>query len=109
MYEADGVFLYLPPKKVSIDTMTLTKEEKSKIYKKFGGSQSNTGVSEVQIAIMTERIKRLSEHLKNNHKDFNTKRSLIKLVGKRRRLLNYLISVDINRYRTIIKQLKLRK
>lgn len=89
--------------------MALTREEKSKIYKEFGGSQSNTGVSEVQIALMTEKIKHLSEHLENNHKDFNTKRSLIKLVGKRRRLLNYLISVDINRYRTIIKKLKLRK
>ncbi|MCY4161371.1 MAG: 30S ribosomal protein S15 [Flavobacteriaceae bacterium] len=89
--------------------MTLTKEEKSKIYNTFGGSQSNTGVSEVQIALMTERIKHLSKHLKNNHKDHNTKRSLIKLVGKRRRLLNYLISVDIMRYRTIIKKLNLRK
>ncbi len=89
--------------------MTLTKEEKSKIYEKFGGSPPNTGISEVQIVIMTQRIKHLSEHLEKNHKDFNTKRSLIKLVGKRRRLLNYLTSVDIDRYRAIIKKLKLRK
>ncbi|MCY4561453.1 MAG: 30S ribosomal protein S15 [Flavobacteriaceae bacterium] len=89
--------------------MYLTKEVKQEIFKDYGKSQINTGLPEVQIALLTNRIKNLSEHLERNHKDFNTKRSLIRLVGKRRGLLNYLISVDINRYRSIIKKLGLRK
>lgn len=89
--------------------MYLTKESKAEIFAKHGGSATNTGSAEGQIALFTYRINHLTEHLKNNRKDFNTERSLVKLVGKRRSLLDYLISKDINRYREIIKELKIRK
>ncbi len=89
--------------------MYLTAEKKSEIFKKHGKSEKNTGSSEGQIALFTYRIDHLTEHLKTNRKDFNTQRSLVKLVGKRRNLLNYLIKTDITRYRAIIKELGLRK
>lgn len=89
--------------------MYLTKESKAEIFAKHGGSATNTGSAEGQIALFTYRINHLTEHLKNNRKDFNTERSLVKLVGKRRSLLDYLINKDINRYREIIKELKIRK
>ncbi|RLD75541.1 MAG: 30S ribosomal protein S15 [Bacteroidetes bacterium] len=89
--------------------MYLTAEKKSEIFKKHGKSKKNTGSSEGQIALFTYRIDHLTEHLKNNRKDFNTQRSLVKLVGKRRNLLNYLIKTDITRYRAIVKELGLRK
>jgi small subunit ribosomal protein S15 len=89
--------------------MYLTAEAKKELFKKHGGSETNTGSSEGQIALFTERINHLTEHLKNNRKDFNTERSLVKLVGKRRSLLDYLIKTDIVRYRAIIKELGLRK
>lgn len=89
--------------------MYLTAEKKSEIFKKHGKSEKNTGSSEGQIALFTYRINHLTEHLKTNRKDFNTQRSLVKLVGKRRNLLNYLIKTDITRYRAIIKELGLRK
>jgi len=89
--------------------MYLTAEKKSEIFKKHGKSETNTGSSEGQIALFTYRINHLTEHLKNNRKDFNTQRSLVKLVGKRRNLLNYLIKTDITRYRAIVKELGLRK
>jgi small subunit ribosomal protein S15 len=89
--------------------MYLTAEKKSEIFKKHGKSETNTGSSEGQIALFTYRINHLTEHLKNNRKDFNTQRSLVKLVGKRRDLLNYLIKTDITRYRAIVKELGLRK
>jgi small subunit ribosomal protein S15 len=89
--------------------MYLTAEKKSEIFKKHGKSEKNTGSSEGQIALFTYRINHLTEHLKNNRKDFNTQRSLVKLVGKRRDLLNYLIKTDITRYRSIVKELGLRK
>ncbi len=89
--------------------MYLTAEKKSEIFKKHGKSESDTGSSEGQIALFTHRINHLTEHLKNNRKDFNTQRSLVKLVGKRRNLLNYLIKTDIVRYRAIVKELGLRK
>jgi small subunit ribosomal protein S15 len=76
---------------------------------KFGGSESNTGNTEVQIAIHTERIKQLTEHAKANPKDNNFRRGLLKLVGQRRRLLNYLESRDIERYRNVVKELGLRR
>ena len=75
--------------------MYLDKEEKKKIFKKHGGSDANTGSTEGQIALFTYRINHLTEHLKRNHKDFNTERSLVKLVGKRRSLLDYLKKKDI--------------
>ena len=89
--------------------MYLTSEKKTEIFKKHGKSEKDTGSSEGQIALFTYRINHLTEHLKRNRKDSNTQRSLVKLVGKRRNLLNYLIKTDITRYRSIIKELKLRK
>jgi len=89
--------------------MYLTKEKKQEIFKKHGKSTTDTGSSEGQIALFTYRINHLTEHLKKNRKDFNTERSLVKLVGKRRSLLDYLKAKDITRYRAIIKELGLRK
>jgi small subunit ribosomal protein S15 len=89
--------------------MYLSTEKKKEIFEKHGKSVTDTGSSEGQIALFTHRIGHLTEHLKQNRKDFNTQRSLVKLVGKRRRLLNYLKDRDIERYRQIIKSLKLRK
>ena len=89
--------------------MYLTKEVKENIFSKHGKSATDTGTSEGQIALFTFRINHLTEHLKNNRKDFNTERSLVKLVGKRRSLLDYLKKTDITRYRAIIKELGIRK
>ncbi len=89
--------------------MYLTKEVKADIFAKHGGAAANTGSAEGQIALFTFRINHLTEHLKRNRKDFNTERSLVKLVGKRRSLLDYLKDKDINRYREIIKELGIRK
>lgn len=89
--------------------MYLTSEKKAEIFAKHGKSVQDTGSAEGQIALFTFRINHLSGHLKNNHKDFNTERSLVKLVGKRKRLLDYLKKKDIARYRAIIAELGLRK
>ena len=89
--------------------MYLNKEIKEGIFKKHGKSKKDTGSTEGQIALFSHRIDHLSNHLKKNKKDFNTERSLVKLVGKRRHLLDYLKSKDIERYRSIIKELGLRK
>lgn len=89
--------------------MYLTSEVKKEIFKQHGGAETNTGSSEGQIALFTHRINHLTEHLKNNRKDFNTQRSLIGLVSKRRRLLDYLKNNEIERYRAIIKTLGIRK
>ncbi|GAA4963690.1 30S ribosomal protein S15 [Algibacter aquimarinus] len=89
--------------------MYLTKEAKEKLFAKHGKDAKNTGSAEGQIALFTERINHLTEHLKNNRKDYNTERSLVKLVGKRRALLDYLTKKDILRYRAIVKELGLRK
>ena len=89
--------------------MYLTKKVKAELFAKHGGSEKNTGSTEGQIALFTLRINHLTEHLKRNQKDFNTERSLVKLVGKRRRLLDYLKRIDIERYRNIIKELNIRK
>ena len=86
-----------------------SKEVKENIFKDYGKSKKDTGSTEGQIALFTHRIQHLSEHLKNNRKDFNTERSLVNLVGKRKSLLNYLKSKDILRYREIVKKLGLRK
>ena len=85
--------------------MYLTKEVKAELFAKHGKSEQDTGSAEGQIALFTFRINHLSNHLKANHKDFNTERSLVKLVGKRRRLLDYLKNKDITRYRAIIAEL----
>ena len=89
--------------------MYLTAEKKQEIVKNFGKSETNTGASEVQIALFTEKINHLTEHLKVYKKDFSTQRALLRLVGKRRRLLDYLKEIDIAQYRAIIKELNLRK
>lgn len=89
--------------------MYLSKEVKEGIFKKHGKSQEDTGSPEGQIALFTHRIDHLSEHLKKNRKDYNTERSLVRLVGKRRSLLDYLKAKNIERYRAIIKELGLRK
>ena len=89
--------------------MYLTKETKEKLFKKHGKDAKDTGSSEGQIALFTERINHLTGHLKQNRKDYNTERSLVKLVGKRRSLLDYLMKSDILRYRAIVKELGLRK
>ena len=89
--------------------MYLSKEVKADIFKKHGGSAPNTGSTEGQIALFTHRINHLTQHLKKNHKDFNTERSLVKMVGKRRSLLDYLKKKDIEKYRSLIKELGIRK
>jgi small subunit ribosomal protein S15 len=89
--------------------MYLTAEVKKEIFQKYGKTDQDTGSAEGQIALFTFRIKHLTEHLKRNKKDVFTQRSLIRLVGKRRRLLDYLKDKDIERYREIIKELGLRK
>jgi small subunit ribosomal protein S15 len=89
--------------------MYLSSEKKQEIFKKHGKSATDTGTAEGQIALFTYRIQHLTQHLKRNHKDYNTERSLVKLVGKRRSLLDYLMKKDIMRYRAIVKELGLRK
>ena len=89
--------------------MYLTSQVKQELFKKHGKSEKDTGSAEGQIALFTYRITHLTEHLKKNRKDYNTERSLVKLVGKRRRLLDYLKNTEINRYREIIKELGIRK
>ncbi len=92
-----------------LNDMYLTTEKKQEFFKTYGTSELDTGTAEGQIALFSYRIAHLTEHLKQNKKDFSTQRALIKLVGKRRRLLDYLKDNDIDRYRQIIKALKLRK
>lgn len=89
--------------------MALTKEAKMQIVKKYGKGKNDTGSAEVQIAILTEEINNLTEHLKEHKHDFHSRRGLLKKVGKRRSLLNYLIKTDVTRYREVVKSLGLRK
>ena len=89
--------------------MYLDQEKKKEIFTQHGKSTTDTGSAESQIALFTYRIKHITEHLKQNHKDYVTARSLTKLVGKRRAMLDYLYDRDINRYRAIIKALGLRR
>ena len=89
--------------------MYLDNAKKTEIFGQYGKSATDTGSAESQIALFTYRIKHLTEHLKANHKDYRTARSLTQLVGKRRALLDYLDDRDINRYRAIVKALGLRK
>lgn len=89
--------------------MSITKEKKQEIVEKYGGEQGNTGSTEAQIAIFTERINELTEHLKEHKQDHSSRRGLLKMVGKRRRLLNYLKKNDIEKYRELIDELGLRK
>ena len=89
--------------------MYLTIEEKQELFAKHGKGKNDTGSAEGQIALFTQRISHLSGHLKTNRKDYNTERSLVRMVGKRRSLLDYLKKSEINRYRAIIKELGIRK
>ncbi len=89
--------------------MYLDSKKKQDIFKKFGKGETDTGSAEGQIALFSHRIKHLTKHLKTNKKDFNTQRSLILLVGKRRNQLDYLKNKDIERYRAIIKKLNIRR
>ena len=89
--------------------MALTKEIKTKIIKKFARDEKDTGSPEVQIAILTEEILVLTEHLKEHKHDYHSRRGLLKKVGQRRSLLNYLKNKDVTRYRDVVKKLNLRK
>ena len=103
--------LLLQPVKEKKDAtkMYLTAEVKKTIFKNHGGSETNTGSAEGQVALFTHRIIHLTAHLQNNKHDYNTQRALINLVGKRRKILDYLKDTDISRYRAIVKELELRK
>ncbi|MCY1635902.1 MULTISPECIES: 30S ribosomal protein S15 [Marinifilum] len=89
--------------------MYLSAEKKQELFEKYGKSNKDTGTAESQIALFSYRIAHLTEHLKNNRKDYSTQRALQLLVGKRRNLLDYLKAKDIERYRAIIKALNIRK
>lgn len=86
----------------------ITKEKTAEIFKEYGGSEKNTGSTEGQIALLTFRIQKLSEHLKINKKDHSTRHSLLKMVGHRRSLLGYLAKKDVLKYRELIKNLGIR-
>lgn len=89
--------------------MVLTTEDKGQIIKKYQRKEGDTGSPEVQIALLSERISYLTEHFKTHAKDHHSRRGLLKLVGQRRRLLNYLADRDIERYRSLIKELGIRR
>lgn len=87
----------------------MTKEEKIEIIKKFGSNEKDSGRAEVQIALLTKRINDLTDHFNAHKKDHHSRRGLMMMVGKRRKLLDYLMRKDISRYRAIIKELNIRK
>jgi len=89
--------------------MQITKERKAAIVKEFGGKETNSGSTEAQIALLTERINHISGHLESQKKDFNTSRNLMKLVGQRKQLLKYLQDTNLTSYRQLLDKLKLRK
>jgi small subunit ribosomal protein S15 len=89
--------------------MILTQERKQELVAKFGDSGSDTGKTEVQVALLTERINGLTEHLRAHRKDHHSRRGLLMLVGRRRRFLNYLQRSDLERYRSLIRELGLRR
>ena len=89
--------------------MQLTAEKKKKLFTQYGAKATNTGSAESQIALFTHRINHLTEHLRDNKKDYSTQLALLKLVGKRRRLLDYLKDNNLEQYREIIKSLNIRK
>jgi small subunit ribosomal protein S15 len=89
--------------------MPLTKDKKQELIKKYGKNEQDTGTSAVQIAMLTQRIKDLTEHFKTHKKDFHSRRGLLKLVGQRRRLLDYMIRTNLEGYRALIKELGIRR
>lgn len=88
--------------------MTISKERKAELIKQYGKNEQDSGSAAVQVAILTDRIHELTEHMKSHKKDFHTRRGLLMLVGKRRRLLSYIKKNDINEYRELIKELGIR-
>ncbi len=88
--------------------MAVTKERKAELVAQYGKGEKDSGSAEVQVALLTERIKGLTEHMKTHPKDFHTRRGLLMLVGKRRRLLSYIKARNIEEYRTLIKSLGIR-
>jgi small subunit ribosomal protein S15 len=89
--------------------MTVTQERKQELVEQFGSGSTDTGRTEVQIALLTERINHLTEHLRTHRKDHHSRRGLLMLVGRRRRFLNYLQRTDLERYRQLVRELGLRK
>ena len=89
--------------------MSVTKEKVVEITKEFGKKENDTGSTETQIAVLTERIKNITSHLKNNKKDHSSRRGLVILVSKRRKLLNYLRRINVNSYRSLLEKLNIRK
>jgi small subunit ribosomal protein S15 len=89
--------------------MTITAERKRELVSKFGQGEADTGRTEVQVALLTDRINELTEHLREHSRDHHSRRGLLKLVGQRRRLLTYLRSSDLDRYRTLVGELGLRR
>lgn len=89
--------------------MSITKERKQKLIKEFALKPGDTGSTEVQVAVLTERINNLTEHMKTHEKDFHSRRGLLMMVGARRRLLDYLKSVSVTRYQSLVERLKLRR
>jgi small subunit ribosomal protein S15 len=89
--------------------MTLTQDKKAELIEKFGESAEDTGRTEVQVAMLTERINQLTEHLRTHKKDHHSRRGLLMLVGRRRRFLDYLQRTDLERYRALVRELGLRK
>jgi len=89
--------------------MSLDKGQKDEIIKKYGENETDTGRTEVQVALLSERIKYLTDHFKTHNKDHHSRRGLLKLVGQRRRLLDYLAKKDITRYRNLVKELGIRR
>jgi small subunit ribosomal protein S15 len=89
--------------------MSLTQERKTELVDKFGSDSADTGRTEVQVALMTERINQLTDHLRTHRKDHHSRRGLLMIVGRRRRLLNYLQRTDLERYRALVRELGLRK
>jgi small subunit ribosomal protein S15 len=89
--------------------MTVTQERKQELVEKFGSGAGDTGKTEVQIALLTERINTLTEHLRTHRKDHHSRRGLLMMVGRRRRFLNYLQRTDLERYRALVRELGLRK
>jgi small subunit ribosomal protein S15 len=89
--------------------MSLTQEKKAELIEKFGNSPQDTGKPEVQVALLTERINQLTDHLRTHKKDHHSRRGLLMLVGQRRRFLRYLERSDLERYRSLVKELGLRK
>ena len=88
--------------------MSISKERKAELIKEYGKNEHDSGSANVQVAILTERIRELTEHMKTHPKDFHTRRGLLMLVGKRRRLLSYIKNQDIEAYRSLIKSLGIR-